>query len=143
MIFSRRPGEGEVDEPYIQDCWRLWESIGLRKRVQTPTTNLIIDSMTRPRNMKAKTLKRHYAETTFTKYTAEITIPRSTEDPKILKKIMNYFELVTISQIFFSSASCLMTLIVPSTAIWLMRLSFSLSAANSSFETSGCLHSKI
>ena len=64
VIFSRRPGEGEVDEPYNKDCWRLWESVGLRKRAQTPTTDLMVDSMTKPQNMKAKVLKRHYAETT-------------------------------------------------------------------------------
>lgn len=65
VIFSRRPGKGEIFARRIDTSSRIWLSIGRRKKVQTPTTELMIASMTNPRNMKAKTLKRHYTESTL------------------------------------------------------------------------------
>lgn len=63
VIFSRRPGDNEIIAKYADNSSRLWLSIGRRKPVDTPTTRLMVASMTKSRNMKSKTLKRHYFET--------------------------------------------------------------------------------
>lgn len=59
VVFSRRPGENEIDDTRINTDSKIWLSIGSRQPVHTPTTVLMVESMTNPRNTKAKALKRH------------------------------------------------------------------------------------